>query len=231
MATACWICPEARAQTCSPCSGDLPEIAAARQSLEEAFSSALRVSDCAGPAKLVTCRAIEAKIAEAVEVLSSLVETKFKQDAEECLSCDPSLLFGPLTEAASALTGILVDKSPRDFSSLPARLEQQLAELGKHRCCSSSEPEPADEPDPEESARQVLTETCGDQYVRNRRGLRQTLRRPGEHQGCYQSRRCREGGEVEGVSTESGFWTYDGEYWYIWGERRTPRGDWTTCNP
>ena len=48
--------------------------------------------------------------------------------------------------------------------------------------------------------------------------------------GCYQSRACRDATQHNGQFLEGGFWTYDGEYWYVWSKRRTPRGDWVSCN-
>jgi hypothetical protein len=100
------------------------------------------------------------------------------------------------------------------------------------RCCAAPErtrgPKP---PDREDDARAVLTEKCGADFVDNRRGLRQVMRAPGDREGCYQSRACRKTESREGLAMQAGFWTYDGEYWYIWAERRTPQGDWVSCDP
>ncbi len=103
------------------------------------------------------------------------------------------------------------------------------------RCCTAEaterRPGGPKPPDREHDVRAVLTEKCGADFVDNRRGLRQVMRAPGDREGCYQSRACRKTESREGLAMEAGFWTYDGEYWYIWAERRTPQGDWVTCDP
>ena len=43
---------------------------------------------------------------------------------------------------------------------------------------------------------------------------------PDDRPGCYQSRACRDATVYKGYQTQAGFWTYDGEYWYVWEERR-----------
>ena len=83
----------------------------------------------------------------------------------------------------------------------------------------------------EMNARAALDEKCGPTFQRNRQGLRQVVRMPDDRDGCYQSRACRAASEYNGQLIEAGFWTYDGEYWYIWGERLTPRGQWISCDP
>jgi hypothetical protein len=80
-------------------------------------------------------------------------------------------------------------------------------------------------------ARAALTEKCSANFEKNRSGLKQVVRMPGDREGCFQSRACREATQHNGQFMEAGFWTYDGEYWYIWTKRRTPRGDWIDCNP
>ena len=65
-------------------------------------------------------------------------------------------------------------------------------------------------------ARAALTEKCSANFEKNRSGLRQVVRMPGDREGCFQSRACREATQHNGQFMEAGFWTYDGEYWYIW---------------
>jgi len=79
-------------------------------------------------------------------------------------------------------------------------------------------------------ARAALSEKCGTNFERNRQGLRQVVRMPGDRDGCYQSRACRDAADYNGQFMEAGYWTYDGEYWYVWSQRLTPRGDWVPCD-
>ncbi|HLE20276.1 MAG TPA: hypothetical protein VJB88_04055, partial [Vicinamibacteria bacterium] len=59
----------------------------------------------------------------------------------------------------------------------------------------------------------------------------QTLRVPDDHPGCYQSRSCRGAMVYKGFDAQPGFWSYDGEYWYIWASRLSTSGEWIECLP
>ena len=136
--------------------------------------------------------------------------------------------------AAVHLGKLLEDKGHADFAPALHQMEREVELWTRTGCCSSPPGEREREATPsdrEDDARTVLTEKCGAEFVDNRRGLRQVMRAPGERQGCYQSRACRKTESREGLAIVAGFWTYDGEYWYIWAERLTPQGEWVTCEP
>ncbi len=101
--------------------------------------------------------------------------------------------------------------------------------------CPCSEAAGADAPeavvDRETHARDELARKCGPNFTKRRRGLRQVLRVPDDRSGCYQSRSCRGAMAYKGFDVEPGFWTYDGEYWYVWAERLSTAGEWTECLP
>jgi hypothetical protein len=112
-------------------------------------------------------------------------------------------------------------------------MEGKVAAWNQLRCCAATPertrgPKP---PDREDDVRVALSTKCGPSFVDNRRGLRQVMRAPGAREGCYQSRACRKTDSYEGLAIQAGYWTYDGEYWYVWAERRTPQGDWVSCDP
>ena len=175
---------------------------------------------------------MEGLLAEAFDFLRAVVESHRTAATGECLSCDPRPQIAPLAAAIVHLGRLLEEKGHADFAPSLRRMEAEVDLWESMRCCAATErtrgPKP---PDREEDARSVLTEKCGAHFVDNRRGLRQVLRAPGERQGCYQSRACRKTDSYQGLAVQAGFWTYDGEYWYVWAERRTPSGDWVSCDP
>jgi hypothetical protein len=220
-------------QDCAPCSADDPvAIAEAKRALEEAFSLGLSLPDCSGASNLDACRGVERHLSDAFDSLRSVVESRRVAEESECLSCDPRPEIAPLAATLVHLGKLLEEKGHADFGPLLRQMKGQVEIWKTARCCAAPErtrgPKP---PDREEDARRVLTEKCGADFVDNRRGLRQVLRAPGDRQGCYQSRACRKTESREGLAMQAGFWTYDGEYWYIWAERRTPQGEWVSCDP
>jgi hypothetical protein len=221
------------AQDCGPCSAADPvAISAAKDDLKEAFALALALPDCSGAANLESCRIMERHLSDAFDSLQGVVQSRRVADTGDCLSCDPGLEVAPLAAALVQLGKLLEEKGHGDFSPALRRMEGEVALWKTLRCCAAPErsrgPKP---PDREEDVRFVLTEKCGSDFVDNRRGLRQVMRAPGDREGCFQSRACRKTESREGLAMEAGFWTYDGEYWYIWAERLTPQGEWVSCDP
>ncbi len=220
-------------QECAACSvEETVAISAAKGDLEEAFALALALPDCTGASSLDSCRKMEGFLSDAFDTLRDVVETHRAEDRGDCLSCDPRAEIAPLAEVLLHLGKLLEEKGHVDFAPSLLRMEREMELWKSLRCCAAREraggPEP---PDREENARTVLTEKCGADFVDNRRGLRQVMRAPGDREGCYQSRACRKTESREGLAMQAGFWTYDGEYWYIWAERRTPQGEWVSCEP
>jgi hypothetical protein len=220
-------------QDCPACSeADPVALSEAQRDLEEAFAAALALPDCSGASNLDSCRGIEGHLSEAFDSLMDAVESHRDRETSECLSCDPRLQIVPLAAALVHLGRLLEEKGLSDFAPSLRRMESEVELWKSMRCCAEPErtrgPKP---PDREEDARAALTGKCGADFVENRRGLRQVMRAPGDRQGCYQSRACRKTESREGLAMQAGFWTYDGEYWYIWAERRTPQGEWVTCDP
>jgi hypothetical protein len=220
-------------QDCPACAAGDPEaIAAAKSDLEEAFALALSLPDCSGAANLDSCRAMEGFLSEAFDSLKDIVASHRTAETIDCLSCDPRPEIAPLAATLVHLGKILVEKGHEDFAPSLRRIEDEVSLWKSMRCCAAPQrtrgPKP---PDREEDARAVLTEKCGADFVENRRGLRQVMRAPGDREGCYQSRACRKTESREGLAMLGGFWTYDGEYWYIWAERRNPQGEWIACDP
>ncbi|HEY7699448.1 MAG TPA: hypothetical protein VIE88_13585 [Vicinamibacteria bacterium] len=223
-------------QDCPVCSeADPAAVSAAKRNLEEAFALALTLPDCSGTSNLDSCRTLERLLTEASDSLRKVVESHRIAEANDCLSCDPRSEITPLALALMHLGKLLEEKGHGDFAPSLRRMEAEIESWKSARCCApdgkaekTKGPKPADR---ENDARAILTEKCGADFVVNRRGLRQVMRSPGERQGCYQSRACRKTESREGLAIEAGFWTYDGEYWYIWAERRTPQGEWVTCEP
>jgi hypothetical protein len=219
---------------CGGCAATDPApVAEARRHLEGAFSLVLSLPDCSGASNLESCRAMEKLLSEAFASLRGIVESH-RSGEKGCLSCDPRPELASMGAATVHLGKLLEEKGHADFAPTLRQIEGEVELWTRTRCCStpagerSSEAKPSDR---EDDARAVLTEKCGAEFVDNRRSLRQVMRAPGERQGCYQSRACREAESREGLAILAGFWTYDGEYWYIWAERRTPQGEWVTCEP
>ncbi|MGH9323122.1 MAG: hypothetical protein ACRD21_07985 [Vicinamibacteria bacterium] len=201
-----------------------------KENLEEAFFLTLSLPDCAGASNLDSCRAMERLLSESFETLEDVVATHRKEGSSDCLSCDVRPHLAPLAASLEALGRLLVEKGHVDFAPAFRVMEQPLELMLSYRCCVDAEAAPGPS-DREDNVRAVLTAKCGASFVDNRRGLRQVLRAPGDREGCFQSRACRKTDSYEGLAMQAGFWTYDGEYWYIWAERRSPTGDWITCEP
>jgi hypothetical protein len=221
------------AQDCGSCSADPEALSAAKDDVKEAFALALSLPDCSGAANLETCRAMEGLLTEAFDALTGVVESQRTGGTGGCLACDPRPEVVPLGAAVVSLGKLLEEKGYGDFAPALRRMEGDVELWRTTRCCAAATertrgPKP---PDREDDVRAVLTEKCGADFVDNRRGLRQVMRAPGDRQGCFQSRACRKTESREGLAMEAGFWTYDGEYWYIWAERRTPQGEWVSCDP
>jgi hypothetical protein len=200
-----------------------------KHDLEEAFRIILTLPDCHGASNLQSCRTAEGLLAEAFAALEVVVN-EHRAEGAGCLSCDPRASLAPLVEGLASLGRLLAQKGYEDFAPSQARMEQSFEEWKGYSCCSA--PASKNGPRPgnrEEDARAVLIEKCGTDFAENRRGLRQVVRMPGDRTGCYQSRACRDTTSYNGQFMEGGFWTYDGEYWYVWAERRSPRGDWVSC--
>jgi hypothetical protein len=221
------------AQDCGACSAADPEaISAAKDGLNQAFALSLTLPDCAGASNLESCRGVERHLSDAFDVLLNVVQNHRASETGACLSCDPSSDVAPLGAALVHLGALLEEKGHSDFGPALRRMRAEVDSWKALDCCAVRErtrgPRP---PDREDDVRAVLTEKCGADFVDNRRGLRQVMRAPGDRAGCFQSRACRRTESREGLAMEAGFWTYDGEYWYIWAERRTPQGEWVSCDP
>jgi hypothetical protein len=231
----------ARAETkataeCRPC-GSAEDGAAhsARRDLEQAFQIALTLSDCAGPEHLESCREMERHLSSAFDSLESLVDGSGDEAGAKggCLSCDPHTVVMPLASTLAALGRLLESKEYQEVRAPLAKMEEAVGRWKGSLCCDAGDAAARKETprDREADVRAVLLDKCGEDFVGNRRGLRQVVRMPGDRQGCYQSRACRKPASYNGELMEAGFWTYDGEFWYVWTERRTPKGDWVSCSP
>jgi hypothetical protein len=129
----------------------------------------------------------------------------------------------------------LVARGGRGFSDSGRALYEKIDIWKEHRCPCTDDAvvaEGAERPvkrNREAEARREITSKCSEKFANGRRGLLQVFRVPNDRKGCYQSRACRPEGMYKGFETKSGFWTYDGEYWYIWAERRGTGGKWVSC--
>jgi hypothetical protein len=219
-------------ETCLPCGGaNHPGVASVRHNLQEAFGLSMTVPDCDGVDRFATCRAIETHLEEAFETLTSVVAEGEAAGSIDCVTCDPKPILSPLMSSFNAVADVLIARGYIEFSGKQARMQQDIQLWEGYSCCltkGTRAPRPRNR---EMDARAALEEKCGPNFEKNRSGLRQVVRMPGDREGCFQSRACRDATQHEGQFMDAGFWTYDGEYWYIWKERRTPRGDWIECNP
>jgi hypothetical protein len=222
-----------RAQECAPC-GEYEMVGEQRRKLEAAFRLSLTVPDCLGISNLNTCREIEKSLEEVTEAVDSVVKAKASEGGSRCLSCDPRPNLLPLAHGLNGLTYFLLDNGYGDPSSSHEKRLALLETWSAYRCPCSEEAvveTPEVVADREAHARDELARKCGPNFTNRRKGLRQVLRVPDDHPGCYQSRTCRGAMSYKGFDVEPGFWTYDGEYWYIWAERMTTAGEWTECLP
>jgi hypothetical protein len=219
------------AQDCLPCEKYQKwNVNAAKKKLEQAFSLSLTVPDCYGSSNLETCDKIGKLLDEVFETVDSIYVGNADQDADQCLSCDPALRLLPIANALAAMGNLMYDSGYGE-SALAYRTKLSLWK--RYRCpCSGPDETPAPVmSDREGEARADITERCGAGFATKRRGLRQIMRVPDDRSGCYQTRACRGAMEYRGYDVEPGFWTYDGEFWYVWAERQTRTGDWVECHP
>ena len=226
--------PSVFAQSCPPC-GEYETVVEKRRQLERAFSLSLTVADCLGVTNLNTCRKIEEILEDVTQGIDGIVTRNIPEGERGCVSCDPRPNLISLTHGLNSLTYFLLDNGYGDPNSTHESRLANLKEWRAYRCpCSVSESEaaaPMGVDDPEDTAREELGRKCGPNFTKRRKGLRQVLRVPDDRSGCYQSRKCRGATSYKGFDAEPGFWTYDGEYWYIWAERLGTEGDWVECLP
>ncbi len=218
-------------ETCLPCGGDDHRgVAVVRDKLQEAFRLSMTVPDCDGADNLETCRSIEGLLEEAFDTLDGVVAEGEAAGSIDCVSCDPRPHLSPLVASFETVAAVLIDRGYTEFAAKQMRMHQEI-ELWKGYSCCTAKANPRPRKNREMEARAVLTEKCGANFEKNRSRLKQVVRMPGDRPGCYQSRACRDATQYNGQFMEAGFWTYDGEYWYIWEDRKTPRGNWIDCNP
>ena len=218
---------------CLPCGGDNHRgVAVVRDKLQEAFRLSMTVPDCDGADNnLVTCRSIEGLLEEAFDTLDGVVAEGEAAGSIDCVSCDPRPQLSPLFSSFETVAAVLVDRGYTEFAAKQMRMQQEIELWKGYSCCAAKGTRARPRRNREMEARAVLTEKCSANFEKNRRGLKQVVRMPGDREGCFQSRACRDATQHNGQFMEAGFWTYDGEYWYIWEKRKTPRGDWIDCNP
>ena len=224
--------PSTRAltQDCLPCTVTQDERASGvREHLEQAFSLALTIPDCRGTENLESCRQIEGLLADAFESLSRLFQSLETDAAAGCLSCDPRPQLAPMAGGLASLADLLEQKGYEEFETSHQNMRRLFKAWDGYHCCGGSNPQTARPRNREEDARSVIIDKCGESYVRLRQGLRQVFRVEGDRDGCFQSRACRGATSYKGIGVEAGYWTYDGEYWYIWSQRKT-RGRWIPCD-
>ena len=226
--------PSGFGQSCPPC-GDYANVVEKRRQLEQAFGLSLTVPDCLGVTNLNICRKIEKILEDVTQGIDAIVTRNILEGERGCLSCDPQPNLISLSHGLNLLTDFLLDNGYGDPNSSQ---ENRLASLKKwraYRCpCSASSSEgaaPTSVDDPEDTAREELMRKCGPNFTKRRKGLRQVLRVSDDRNGCYQSRKCRGTMSYKGFDAEPGFWSYDGENWYVWAERLGTDGEWTECLP
>ena len=216
----------AETQNCPPC--ELTEtVKDARERMERAFGLSLGLPTCGGVENLKSCREIGALLDDAMEALEAAYLAG-SDGRGGCLFCDPTPHLGPLLTGLGALGDMLEQKGFAEFEDPHRRMQGKLEEWGASLCCGM-EGATAKRGNPERDARKVLGEKCGPGFTDKRKGLRQVLRVPDDGTGCFQSRSCRPTRLYHGYATEPGYWSYDGEYWYIWAERQSPQGQWIEC--
>lgn len=216
-------------ETCPPCGeAARAELETVKKGLTRAFELAMTTSDCTGVERLTTCRDMEGFLEEAFDGLRDVIAQGESNGSIDCLGCDPRPYVTPLLDSFDAVADLLVARGYEEFTGKLSRMRQDMELWRGYRCCDAPDRERPTR-NREMDARALLEEKCGASFERNRKGLRQVVRMPGDRSGCYQSRACREATQYNGQHMEAGYWTYDGEYWYVWADRLTPRGTWTTC--
>ena len=219
-------------ESCLPCGGDNHQgVLVVRDKLQEAFRLSMTVPDCDGADNLETCRSIEGLLEEAFDTIDGVVAEGEATGSIDCVGCDPRQYLSPLVASFETVAAVLIDRGYTEFAAKNGRMQQEIVLWEGYSCCAAKANSARPRKNREMAARAVLTEKCGANFEKNRSRLKQVVRMPGDRQGCFQSRACRDATQHNGQFMEAGFWTYDGEYWYIWEERKTPRGNWIDCNP
>lgn len=219
-------------ESCPPCGADDPTgVSIVREKLQEAFNLSMTVPDCRGVENLDACRTIEGLLEEAFESLDTVVAEGEAGGSIDCVTCDPRPHLSPLFSSLELVAETLVERGYSELAGKKARMEQEIQLWKGYSCCGQRRTRATPTRNREMDARAMLNEKCGVNFEKNRQGLRQVVRIPGDRQGCFQSRACREATQRKGHFMEAGYWTYDGEYWYVWEQRLTPRGEWVECNP
>jgi hypothetical protein len=226
----------AQGQDCAPCREyEDHSLATAGQQLTEAFRISLEVADCSSVESDDLCREIDKLVEEVLETIYSVFNGHLEQTAPDCLTCDPGPHLWPMVDGANALITLLREKGDEGFTDSRNTFVRNVEQWKRYRCPCSDGPV-ADEGSSrkvkrnrEAEAREEIIRKCSEKFANGRRGLLQVFRAPDDRKGCYQSRACRGPTVYKGYQTQSGFWTYDGEYWYVWEERRATSGKWITC--
>lgn len=220
---------QALTQDCLPCAVAEGEASSARDQLEQAFGLALTIPDCRGTDNLESCRQIEGLLLDAFGSLSSQFRSLETDAAAGCLSCDPRPQILPLARGLASVADLLEQKGYEEFGPSHDNMRRLFKAWDAYRCCGGVKADTVRPRNREEDARSVIIDKCGESYVRLRQGLRQVFRVEDDRDGCFQSRACRSATSYKGIGVEAGYWTYDGEYWYIWSQRKT-RGRWIPCD-
>lgn len=224
-------------QECPPCEEyDELSLQTARQKLTEAFRLSLEVTDCAATADGDRCREIDKLVEDVLETVYTVFNGHMVQESPDCLTCDPRRTLWPMVDGIHALIALLREKGDEGFTDSRNAFVDNIELWKNYRCPCSDEPTVAEDAprsvkrNREAEAREEIISKCGEKFVNARRGLLQVFRVPDDRPGCYQSRACRAATVYKGYQTQAGFWTYDGEYWYVWEERRGTSGEWVTCD-
>lgn len=228
--------PLVSGQECPPCKKhESSNVTAAREKLTEAFKLSLEVTDCSESENREQCRAIETLLEETLEAVDSIFNAHVVATDPNCMTCDPRPHLWLITDGVTAVVETLDARGGRGFSDSGRALYGKIDIWKEYRCPCTDDAtvaEGAERPvkrNREAEAKREIMSRCSEKFANGRRGLLQVFRVPNDRKGCYQSRACRPEGVYKGFETKSGFWTYDGEYWYIWEMRRGTGGKWVSC--
>jgi hypothetical protein len=180
-----------------------------------------------------SCRQIDEQLEDVLETVDAIFSGHIAEKVADCLTCDPRPHLLPILDGVRALDNLLSEKGEEGFTDSRASLAERLKNWENYRCPCSSRDAGArrvGKRSREEDARAEIISKCSEKFVSSRRGLLQVFRVPEDRSGCYQSRACRSATVYKGFATKAGFWTYDGEYWYVWAERRDTSGRWVPCD-
>lgn len=223
-------------QACPPCEEhEDSNVTGAREKLTEAFKRSLEVTDCSDSENRERCRDIETLLEETLEAVDVIFDAHVAPTAKNCITCDPRPHLWPIADGVRAVVEMLVERGGRGFTDSGRALYDKIEIWKDYRCPCSDDATVAEgverpvKRNREAEAKREIMSKCSEKFANGRRGLLQVFRVPNDREGCYQSRACRPAGLYKGFETKSGFWTYDGEYWYIWEERRGTGGKWVSC--